>query len=128
MAAAAKEGVSHKTSSLIGEVLGARYELEQIVGSGGFADVYRAMDRQLNRYVAIKVLQQTYAEWQDLRTRFEMEANVLSRINHPHIVNLIDFGVEGALPFLVMEFLRGETLRDLLNRGPIPWERTFNIA
>src|SRR5262245_37184717 len=96
------------------------YEIVSLVGAGGMGEVYKGRDTRLNRTVAIKLLPAAVAERPDRRARFETEARAISALNHPHICTLFDVGDEGGRPFLVMEYLEGETLDDRLTRGALP--------
>jgi serine/threonine protein kinase len=91
-------------------------------------EVYRARDSRLGRVVAIKVLLEHLSQKPELRERFEREARVISRLNHPHICPLYDVGHEGDVDFLVMEHLEGETLAELLTRGPLPLDQLLRCA
>ncbi len=98
----------------------ARYRLDKVVGKGGVAIVYRAMDLRLNRTVAVKVLARSVMDSSEAARRFEREARMLAKLAHPRIVTIHDFGqTRRGCAFLVMEFLDGETLgRALRRRGP----------
>jgi eukaryotic-like serine/threonine-protein kinase len=91
-------------------------------------EVYRARDSRLGRVVAIKVLLEHLSLRAELRERFEREARVISRLNHPHICPLYDVGHQGDVDFLVMEHLEGETLADQLRRGPLPLDQILRCA
>ncbi len=98
-----------------GERLGS-YVIEERLGAGGMAEVYRARHTSLDKRVAIKMLFPELAANEDLRERFLREGRAASRIDHPHIVNVTDVGHDGERVYLVMEFLEGETLGDLMVR------------
>jgi serine/threonine protein kinase len=100
-------------SPLIGQVIKG-YELRDRLGTGGFGEVYRAYQAAIKREVAIKIIQAHYANRPDFIRRFETEAQVVARLEHPHIVPLYDFWREPDGAFLVMRWLRGGTLRDSL--------------
>jgi eukaryotic-like serine/threonine-protein kinase len=100
----------------IGQVIAGRYELEELAGTGGMANVYRATDRLLERRVAIKVLHERLAHDRDYVERFRREARAIARLSHPNIVTVIDLGESEGHPFIVFEYVAGETLRDLLRR------------
>lgn len=104
--------------AMIGKTLG-RYEILEKIGSGGWGDVYRARDERLDRDVALKVLSQRALEEDSSRRRFRKEALVLSRLNHPNIATILDFDTQEGLDFLVMEYIVGTTLNDLLSKGPL---------
>ena len=105
---------------MIGKLLN-QYRLDEIVGEGGMGVVYRAQDMNLERTVAVKVLGATLREDADFVARFRQEARIQAGLNHPNIATLFDFFVWNDMPVAVMEFIRGETLRTLVDRsGPIP--------
>ena len=108
-------------------VLGDRYVLEQLLGRGGMADVWRATDRVLSRGVAVKVLRDTTETGSD-RARFVSEASTLARLSHPSLVMLFDAGVTGERPFLVLELVEGTTLDRELTRSALPEERVREIG
>ena len=95
------------------------YEVLSLVGAGGMGEVYKARDTRLDRAVAIKLLPADVVERPDRRARFETEARAISSLSHPHICTLFDVGDEDGRPFLVMEYLEGETLDDRLTRGAV---------
>src|SRR6266436_4441737 len=104
------------------------YEIVSALGAGGMGEVYKARDTRLNRTVAIKVLPAELSGNSDLRQRFEREARAISSLNHPNICTLYDIGHERGVEFLVMEFLKGETLAIRLMRGPLPAEQVLKYA
>jgi len=105
-----------------------RYEVRELLGSGGMGEVYRAVDTRLNRTVAIKVLASGDASDSSERARFEREAQAISSLNHPHICTLYDVGHQDGVDFLVMECLEGETLEQLLRRGPMGIDESLRCA
>lgn len=100
---------------LIGRLVEKRYLIETRVARGGMATVYQALDQRLERPVAIKVMHAHLAEDEDFTRRFIQEARSAARLAHPNIVNVFDQGQEGALTYIVMEYLPGITLRELLH-------------
>ena len=108
-----------------GTQLGDRYEVLDRIGSGGMGEVYRALDRRLDRIVAVKVLRADSPDPSTWRTRFEREARAISNLNHPHICALYDIGQQQGAPFLVMEHLDGETLSKRLERGSLPLDQVL---
>jgi len=104
------------------------YEIESPLGAGGMGEVYRARDTRLERTVAIKVLNAQLVASAELRARFEREAKIISQLQHPHICVLHDVGNEGAIDYLVMEFLQGESLAERLRKGPLASEEVLRIA
>src|SRR5687768_18523751 len=93
-------------------VLGDRYRLRALLGRGGMAEVYEALDERLGRPVAIKPLRPEMAVRPDVRRRFEIEARAAAGLNHPNAVAVYDTGEDGGTAWIVMERLPGETLAD----------------
>jgi Tol biopolymer transport system component len=104
------------------------YEIQSILGSGGMGEVYRARDTRLGRIVAIKVLTAHLDSHPKARQRFDQEARAVSSLSHPHICALYDIGEIDGRPFLVMEYLEGETLASRLLRGPLPVDQVLRHA
>jgi serine/threonine-protein kinase len=103
-----------------GSVLAERYRVEARIGSGGMAEVFRGVDPVLNRTVAIKTLLPQFARDAGFVARFRREAQAAARLNHPNIVGVYDTGADGDTQFIVMEFIEGRTLADLLASGRRP--------
>jgi serine/threonine protein kinase len=103
-------------SSLLGTTLGGRYTLESRIGSGGMSTVYRAHDETLERFVAIKVMNREVATDSDQLERFRREARAVARLSHPNIVHVIDAGEDDGRPYIVFEYIEGETLKDRIRR------------
>jgi len=103
-------------SSMLGTTLGGRYRLESRIGSGGMSTVYRAHDETLERFVAIKVMNREVATDSDQLERFRREARAVARLSHPNIVHVIDAGEDDGRPFIVFEYIEGETLKDRIRR------------
>jgi Tol biopolymer transport system component len=104
------------------------YEIQSPLGAGGMGEVYRARDTRLDRIVAIKIIPAQFQADQDLKTRFEREARVISSLQHPHICMLFDVGHQDGTDFLVMEYLEGETLAARLQKGPLPLDQVLTVA
>ena len=98
-------------------VLGGRYRLGSLLGRGGMAEVYDAVDERLDRAVAVKVLRTDVAMDPDVRRRFEAEARAAARLSHPNVVAVFDTGEDDGIAWMVMERLPGETLADRMGRG-----------
>jgi eukaryotic-like serine/threonine-protein kinase len=110
-------------------LLGDRYEVGRLLGAGGMAEVFEGRDRLLARRVAIKVLLAEFAQDPSFLVRFRREAQAAAGLSHPNIVAVYDTGVEQGTNFIVMEFVEGRTLRDLLRiGGPPPADRAAAIA
>lgn len=113
----------------IGMTLDGKYEISALIGAGGMGSVYRARHLTLNRDVAVKVIKRNFAGDRDALERFQREAQLCALIEHPNSVRVFDYGVQGNVCFLVMEFLRGETLRErLAKRGRLPLPEAVAIA
>ena len=106
---------------MVGEILAERYELEELVGTGGMSSVFRAHDKLLDRKVALKVLHQQYGEDEEYVERFRREARSVASLSHPNIVTVIDRGEHDGRQFIVFEYVDGENLKRLIERrGPAP--------
>lgn len=113
----------------IGSMLGGRYQIEEIVGVGGMAVVYRARDTILGRDVALKVLKKEFAEDPDIRKRFSIESRAVAKLSHHNIVSVFDVGSEDGTDYIVMELIEGITLKQYLQRkGHLSWEETIFFA
>src|SRR5262245_7055289 len=104
------------------------YEIVSPLGAGGMGEVYRARDTRLDRIVAIKVLAPHLSASPEIRQRFEREARTISQLAHPHICALYDFGRDGEIEYLVMEYLEGQTLAERIAKGPIPLDQTLRYG
>jgi serine/threonine protein kinase/Tol biopolymer transport system component len=104
------------------------YEIQSPLGAGGMGEVYRARDTRLGRDVAIKVLLGALEKDADRLRRFEQEARTIAALNHPNILGIHDIGAHDGVPFLVSEFLEGQTLREKLKSGPLPVRLTIEYA
>src|SRR5215471_8194218 len=114
---------------MAGDVVAGRYELEQLVGSGGMSSVFRAHDRVLERTVALKVLHERLTAHSEVVDRFSREAKLVAGLSHHNIVAVIDRGDDGGSPFIVFEYIAGENLKQLLGRdGPLPVERVLELG
>lgn len=114
---------------LVGKLLGNRYEVVEKVGIGGMASVYKAKDKTLNRYVAIKALKDEYAEDQEFIRRFQIEAQSAASLSHPNIVSIFDVSEWEGIHYIVMELIEGKTLKDVINeKGKLPWREACEIA
>jgi serine/threonine-protein kinase len=106
---------------MVGELVAERYELEELVGTGGMSSVYRARDRLLERQVAIKILHEHYSRDDDYVERFRREARAAAKLSHPNIVTVIDRGEADGRQFIVFEYVDGENLKQLVaGKGRLP--------
>ena len=94
------------------EQIANRYEILSLIGQGGMADVYKAKDTILNRIVAIKVLRDKLSQDAMALVRFQREASAASRLSHPNVVDIYDVGEYEGMHYIVMEFIRGRTLKE----------------
>ncbi|HET8813816.1 MAG TPA: protein kinase [Solirubrobacterales bacterium] len=104
------------SSQMIGTVLSGRYRLEAKLGSGGMSTVYLARDTTLDRSVAVKVMHREMSEQADQLERFRQEARAVAKLSHPNVVAVIDAGEDGGHPYIVFEYVEGETLKQRINR------------
>jgi tRNA A-37 threonylcarbamoyl transferase component Bud32 len=111
-------------------VVGNRYRLEQCLGGGGMAKVYRAVDQTLEREVAVKLINAELRTEPEFDARFHREARIASQLADPHIIVVHDFGIDAALgPYLVMELLKGTSLREhLATQGPMPLKSALQLS
>ncbi len=101
---------------MVGQVIADRYELEELVGTGGMSSVFRAHDRLLERKVALKVLHEQYTRDEDYVERFRREARLVASLSHPNIVTVIDRGEHEGRQFIVFEYVDGENLKHRIDR------------
>src|ERR687893_359583 len=107
--------------TVIGTLIGERFRLEEKVGSGGMSSVYRAFDPTLERWVAIKMMHRDISSDPDQLERFRREARAVAQLNHPHVVTVIDAGEDDGAPYIVFEYVEGETLKERIRRlGRLP--------
>ena len=108
-------------NDITGTLFADRYRLERKLGSGGMADVWLAEDQELGRHVAVKILHERYANDEQFVERFRREATHAAGLSHPNIVSIYDRGVAGGSYYIVMEYIEGRTLKELIvTRGPCP--------
>ncbi len=113
----------------MGEILGNRYEIKKLIGEGGMALVYLAQDILLDRPVAIKVLRLEYSSDQEFLERFQREAKSAAKLCHPNVVNIYDVGQTNSTYYIVMEYVEGTSLKDLIKKeGMLSVELTLKIA
>jgi len=114
---------------MIGVTLSGRYSLRSKLGSGGMSTVYLAQDETLDRLVAVKVLHREISDQPDQLERFRREARSAAKLSHPNLVTVIDAGEDGGTPFIVFEYIEGETLKQLIQRvGPLDIDEAVAYA
>ena len=101
---------------MIQRILARRYELQELIGGGGMADVYKAQDKLLDREVAVKILHQQYANDAEFVEKFRREATAAAKLAHPNIVNIYDVGEDGGSQYIVMEYVSGPTLKEVIQQ------------
>ncbi len=113
----------------IGSILGGRYRVIELLGQGGMATIYRALDTQLGREVAVKLLRPEYLRDPDFGSRFRQEAQSAASLSHPNVVTVYDYGEDPSGPYISMEFVDGEDLATILRRnGPLPPTQAARVA
>ena len=116
-------------STLVGMRLNGRYRLDAQIGAGGMSTVYRAFDTTLERRVAVKLMHREIASDSDQLERFRREARSVAQLSHPHIVGVIDAGEEDGRPYIVFEYVEGETLKERIRRmGRLPIDEAIAYA
>ena len=103
-----------------------RYRLEELLGQGGMAEVWRAADERLGRTVAVKVILSAHLRDGQFRERFHREAQLVASLDHPNVLPVYDYGDEEGVPYLVMPYLDGGTLRDRMVGSPIPFAQAVS--
>lgn len=115
--------------NLEGRLLGNRYEIIEKIGNGGMATVYKAKCHILNRFVAIKILRDEFTTDDEFVKRFNAEAQAAASLTHPNIVGIYDVGHEGDLYYIVMELVKGKTLKEIIvEDGALAWKWSVNVA
>ena len=113
----------------LGKILDDRYELLEVIGSGGMAVVYKAMCHRLNRLVAVKILKQDIGRDAELHRRFLTESQAVAMLSHPNIVSVYDVSSSGDLDYIVMELIDGITLKDYMHqRGQLSWQEALHFG
>lgn len=114
----------------IGRLLDNRYEILEVIGTGGMSVVYKARCHRLNRLVAIKILKDDYFQDDDFRRRFHAESQAVAMLNHPNIVSVYDVSTDGDADYIVMELVDGITLKQYMERrgGYLNWKETLHFA
>ena len=119
----------NENDSYIGKTLDGRYEIMNIIGEGGMAIVYRALDHRLNRYVAVKIMRSEMATDEDFRRRFNAESQAVAMLSHPNIVAVYDVSRSEAMEYIVMELIDGITLKQYMDkRGMLAWREAVHFS
>ena len=114
---------------MVQRILDQRYELEELIGGGGMADVYKAKDCLLNRPVAVKILHEEFKQDKEFIDKFQREAQAAARLSHPNIVNIYDVGVADGDHYIVMEYVPGRTLKDYIRQeGHLSVSESLRVA
>ena len=112
-----------------GMVFAERYKLEDFIGQGGMSLVYRAIDIRTGHSVAVKILKSEYNSDKEFLERFQREAQAASLMSHHNLVNLLDVGVEGEFRYLVLEYVNGHTLKDVIRqKGRLNYQTAIQIT
>lgn len=110
-------------------ILGDRYELQEKIGEGGMSLVYKARDKKLNRFIAVKILKHEFIDNEDIVDKFKKEATAIANLNDPYIVNVLDVGSQDDYNYIVMEYVKGKTLKEFIReKGRIPYDLALNFS
>ena len=113
----------------LGTMLDDRYEILEVIGTGGMAVVYKAMCHRLNRYVAVKILRDELANDEEFRQRFQTEAQAVAMLSHPNIVSVYDVSHSDDVEYIVMELIEGVTLMQYMKKkGALGWKEALHFA
>jgi serine/threonine-protein kinase len=119
---------SSDAPSLAGSIIGGKYRVQKRIGTGGMGTVWEGVHTSLGTRVAIKFIKPRFANQAEARARFEIEARAAAKLKTKHAVHVYDYGVQSGLPYIVMEFLEGESLSDaIVSRGPLPPKEVAQI-
>ena len=114
---------------MIGSILGDRYEILEQIGEGGMSYVYKARCRKLNRFVAVKVLKNSFKDNENIVNKFKKEATSIANLSNPNIVNVLDVGSTDGVNYIVMEYVEGKTLKDIIKeKKKIPYDIAITFA
>jgi eukaryotic-like serine/threonine-protein kinase len=120
--------ISGEQPFIAGAILAGRYRIGSLLGRGGMGQVYRAEDTKLGREIAVKLLPAGVADDEEAKRRFAQEARAASALNHPHIITIYDIGSDGSHEFIAMEYVEGESLRDVLSRERVEIKRALELT
>ena len=120
---------NNSSDKYIGKLLGERYQILDIIGQGGMAIVYRALDTRLSRNVAVKIMRDELSDDEEFKSRFASESHAIAMLSHPNIVAVYDVSHNDDIEYIVMELINGITLRQYLNRkGKIEWKEVLHFS
>ena len=120
---------NQETENLSGQLLDGRYELQEIIGEGGMAVVYRATDHRLNRPVAVKIMRREMIGDEEFRSRFCAESHAVAMLSNPNIVAVYDVSHSDENEYIVMELVDGITLKQYMEKkGPLPWREALHFT
>lgn len=112
----------------IGKKLDGRYEIIELIGEGGMADVYKAVDIVDNKTIAVKILKKEFAENEEFLRRFRNESKAIAVLSHPNIVKIYDVGFSEKIQFIVMEYIDGITLKEYMeNERVLSWKDAVHL-
>jgi serine/threonine protein kinase len=114
--------------NLIGKTIDDRYRIEECIGAGGMAVVYRAYQEALDRDIVVKVLPKSFVDDEQAEARFQREARGMSQLEHPHVVSTYDFGRDGGVAYICMEYVEGRTLSDRIRQDPVRYDEFCTIV
>lgn len=118
-----------KKDKYIGQLLDGRYEILEIIGSGGMAVVYRALCHRLNRYVAVKILREDLAQDEEFLSYFQTESQAVAQLSHPNIVSVYDVSRPPSVEYIVMELVEGVTLKQYMkSKGVLSWQEALHFS
>lgn len=110
-------------------ILGDRYELQEKIGEGGMSLVYKARDKKLNRFIAVKILKHEFIDNEDIVDKFKKEATAIANLNDPYIVNVLDVGSQEDYNYIVMEYVKGKTLKEFIReKGRISYDLALDFS
>lgn len=113
----------------LGTCLDDRYEIVEVIGAGGMAVVYKAIDQRLNRFVAVKILRDELARDEEFRARFQIEAQAVAMLSHPNIVSVYDVSHTAGVEYIVMELIEGVTLMQYMQKkGALSWKEAAHFS
>ncbi|GFZ29683.1 protein kinase [Clostridium zeae] len=114
---------------MVGKVLGERYEILEKIGEGGMSYVYKAKCHKLKRFVAVKILKDSFTNNEEIIEKFKREATAIANLTNPNIVNILDVGTQDNIHYIVMEYVKGKNLKEIINEhGKFSYESAISIA